>query len=70
LRYVALDPEFATVLEDHPEHRQHRLEFRRAGLNLAAHALAVLRSPAVVARARQSPHRRVRALLDTIGDAE
>ncbi len=42
----------------------------KAGVNLATLTLEALRHPEVIERALKSPHPRVRALLDAVGDAE
>jgi hypothetical protein len=70
LLYTAVDHRFDDVVTGAPVVVDNTAEFVRSGHNLAAQALLLLRRPEVIDRARQAPHRRVRELLDLIGDIE
>ena len=70
LLYTTVDHEFDEIVWAGPAVQDNLAEVKRAGRNLAMQALALLSQPEVIDRARQSPHSRVRALLDLLGGAE
>jgi hypothetical protein len=66
--YTTVASEWTDSVE-HPRILEHREEHRRAGINLASLALAGLRDPQTIERARATEHPRLHALLDAAGDA-
>jgi hypothetical protein len=70
LLYTAVEHEFDDVVMTGPTLTNHLTEVQRAGRNLAMQALALLIQPEVITRARQTPHPRVRALLDLLAGAQ
>lgn len=70
LLYTVTDARFTDIVENSPTVTGHAAEFHRAGVNLAAHALTLLRLPEVSDRARAAGYPRLTALLDTIGTAD
>lgn len=69
LLYTVSEEEYSSVILDHPPIRDAQPAYRRAGINLAAHALALMRLPSVIESAQRSPYPRLRALLAALGDA-
>lgn len=69
LLYTTVDPAFDEIVTAAPLVLQTASQYRRAGINLASHALTLLRLPEVVDRVRQAPYPRLHALLDTIATA-
>lgn len=70
LLYTAVDATYHDVVTEYSLVQDTAPRYRRAGINLASHALTLLRIPEVIDRVRQAPYPRLRALLDAIGDAE
>lgn len=70
LLYTAVDHEYDGVVMSGQIVIDSLDEARRSGRNLAAQAITLLRQPEVIDRARQTPHPRVRALLDVLAGAE
>lgn len=83
IHYGAVDPDCADVLAGAPALTHYRADYQRTGRNLASQALAAFHSsadleqlgpagkgPTVSERLRSSPHRRLIALLDALGDGE
>jgi hypothetical protein len=70
LLYTAVHEDFRDVVTTAPVVRDNIELARRAGINLASHALALWRLPEVVDRIRQAPCPRLHTLLDAIGNAE
>jgi hypothetical protein len=70
LLYTAVDATYHDVVTEYPLVQETAPRYRRAGINLASHALTLLRVPEVIDRVRQAPYPRLHVLLDAIGDAE
>ncbi|MGH4020710.1 MAG: hypothetical protein ACRDT0_16085 [Pseudonocardiaceae bacterium] len=70
LLYTAVDAAYRDVVTEHPLVRDAAAQYHRAGVNLASHALALLRQPEVIDWIRQAPYPRLHALLDAVGTAE
>lgn len=70
LLYTTVDHEFDDIVMSGPSMLDHRTEFERSGRNLAMQTLSLLSSPDVIGRARQTPHARIRALLDRVVGAQ
>lgn len=70
LLYTTVGHEYDDVVMASATVRDNLAEFQRAGRNLAVQTLALLSQPEVINRARQTPHSRVRALLDLLDGAE
>lgn len=67
--YTVVGEEYSNVVWESPTADQDAERYRRDGINLASHALTLLRLPDVVDRARQAPYPKLRALLDILDDA-
>ncbi len=67
LLYTATDHQFDQVVTSSDTVRDAAERYRRAGINLASHALTFLRLPEVVDNIRQANYRRVNALLNVLG---
>lgn len=70
LLYTTTGAEYRNTVTTSPLVRETTPRYRRAGINLASHALTMLRIPEVAAKVRHAPYPRVHALLDAIGTAE
>lgn len=66
LIYTVAPPSVAHDIENHVLAIDAKRSYRRAGINLASHALMALRHPDVFERARQSPYPRLHAFLDAV----
>jgi hypothetical protein len=69
LLYTVVSEQYTRIAEQSPLANQHAASYRKAGINLASHALTLLRLPDVLDRVRQAPYPKLQALLDAIGDA-
>lgn len=69
LAYTVLRGEYTAMIVNAPQIRVHGEEIRRQGVNLAALALALLRMPEFMDRARAARLPRLNSLLDAVGDA-
>ncbi|MGH3868991.1 MAG: hypothetical protein ACRDQ4_23310 [Pseudonocardiaceae bacterium] len=70
LLHTTVDHEFDDVVTSGTPVIENLAEAQRSGRNLAAQCIAMLCQPDVIDRARQTPHPRVRALLDLLAAAE
>jgi hypothetical protein len=70
LMYTIAAEEYSAQIQAYASAPELAAGHYKAGLNLATLTLEALRHPEVIERARKSPHPRVRALLDAVGDAE
>lgn len=68
--YTITGPDYRDVVTSSPLVQQTGEQYRRAGVNLASHALTLLRIPAVADRVRRAPYPQLHRLLDTIGRTE
>jgi hypothetical protein len=67
--YTVVGDDFAQAVWQSPRAREDAERYHLAGVNLASHALALLRMPDVVDRVRQAQYPKLNALLDVVGDA-
>lgn len=70
LLYTITGPDYRDIVTSSPLVQQIGEQYRRAGVNLASHAVTLLRLPTVVERVRRAPYPRLHRLLDTTGLAE
>lgn len=70
LMYTAVDQRFDDVVTTAPVVQHNVEKHRRTGINLASHAISMLRLPEVSERIRRAPYPRLHALLDVIGTAD
>lgn len=67
--YTVVGREYAPIVWESPQAQEDAERYRAAGVNLATHALSILRLPDVADRVRQVRYPKLNALLDVIGDA-
>ncbi|MFD8495813.1 hypothetical protein [Amycolatopsis sp. NPDC059657] len=67
--YTAVGEEYARAAWESPRAGEDAERYRAAGLNIASHALSLMRLPEVVDRVRQAQYPKINAFLDVIGDA-
>lgn len=70
LLYTTVGSQHAEVLTHAPLIEETRPRYRRAGINLASHALSLLQLPEAIDKARAVPYPRLHALLDAVAGAE
>lgn len=69
LMYTVAGPDPVEVITSSPVVQAADARYRRAGVNLASHALTLLRIPEVRDRIRRARYPRLNDLLDTVGEA-
>jgi hypothetical protein len=69
LLYTIASRAATRVITGNPWIVQHWEDHHRAGINLASHAIDVLRQPQIIERALEMPFLRVTALLRAVGDS-
>lgn len=67
--YTVVGQEYARIVWESPHADEDAERYHAAGVNLATHALSLLRLPGVADRVRQVRYPKLNALLDVIGEA-
>jgi hypothetical protein len=70
LLYIVVGPDPVGVVTSSPVVREAAARYRRAGVNLASHALTLFRLPPVIEKVRAARYPQLHAILEELGQAE